>query len=182
MDRKQLLKALNQYQTSFEEEKSFLPRFKSLLVNFELCYSRSLLSGHITASSFIVDHSGCKVMLLHHKKLNRWLQPGGHADGEEDLRAVAAKEAHEETGLKNLSLKVPDIFDIDIHLIPAYGNVKVHFHYDVRFLFVGDTGESFAVSDESNDVAWVARDQVLLQCNNNKSIHRMVRKTNLIFN
>ncbi len=181
MDRMALLLALQAYYTSFEEEKAFIPRFKSLLSNFENCYERTLLSGHMTGSAWIVDRNGSEALLVHHKKLNRWLQPGGHADGEENIIDVARKEAEEETGFMSLKLHSPEIFDIDIHVIPARKNEVAHFHHDIRFMFVADNKEDFAVSEESNEVSWIPRTNIQDYVGNNDSIHRMVRKTITIF-
>jgi len=181
MERNQLRERLKSYQTIYEDEKAFIPRFLSLLNNFPNCYERSLLSGHLTGSGWIVDRKAESVVLLHHKKLNRWLQPGGHADGEENICRVSSKEAEEETGLKSLKFFNEDIFDIDIHIIPARKNIRTHYHFDIRFLFIADHSEKIVVSDESNEVAWIPIDNVSRLTKNNKSIHRMILKTKLIF-
>ena len=182
MDRVQLIQTLNSYDTQFEEERAFIPRFKSLLTNFPTCYQRSLLTGHMTASAWIIDKKYKSALLVHHKKLKRWLQPGGHADGEENIIEVATKEALEETGLKSLRLKSHTIFDIDIHLIPAHKQIKSHFHYDIRFLFVADESEDYVVSDESSELAWIPLNEIHNFTGSEISIHRMVLKTKLFLN
>jgi 8-oxo-dGTP pyrophosphatase MutT (NUDIX family) len=106
--------------------------------------------------------------------LNRWLQPGGHADGEENVLNVALREAQEETGLTHFKLLQDDIFDLDIHPIPARGNFPDHLHYDIRFLFEADINEKIIVSDESHDVSWLALSQ--LTTLNNFSLMRMANK------
>lgn len=181
MERVKLVQALNYYQTSFEEELATIGRFKSLLNNFPSCYQRSLTTGHITASAWIIDEFGSSALLVHHKKLNRWLQPGGHADGDENIIAVATREAKEETGLKSLKLIDENIFDIDIHLIPRHKDIKSHCHHDVRFLFMADKTENYVVSEESNELAWVPMEKMGIFTRNSISIHRMVLKTKLIF-
>ena len=181
MERAQLVHTLNNYQTSFDEEKATIPRFKSLLNNFPTCYQRSLVTGHITASAWIIDEFGTSALLVHHKKLNRWLQPGGHADGDENIIAVATREAKEETGLKSLKLIDESIFDIDIHLIPRHKDIQSHYHHDIRFLFMADKTENYIVSDESNELAWIPMDRMDNFTRNNISIYRMVLKTKLIF-
>lgn len=181
MDRAQLVHALNNYQTSFDEEKATIPRLKSILANFSNCYKRSLISGHITASAWIIDENGTSTLLVHHKKLNRWLQPGGHADGEENIIAVATREAREETGLKSLKLIEENIFDIDIHLIPRYKDIQSHYHHDIRFLFVADKTENYAISNESNELAWIPMDKIYNFTGNSSSVNRMVLKTKVIF-
>jgi 8-oxo-dGTP pyrophosphatase MutT (NUDIX family) len=94
------------------------------------------------------------VLLTHHRKLNKWLQLGGHADGVEDLLQVAVTEAREESGILQFVVLEHDIFDIDIHMIPARKNEPEHFHFDVRYLLRAVT-EAYTVSDESHDLAWI---------------------------
>lgn len=135
----------------------------------------------MTASAWIIDEQGSSALLIHHKKLNRWLQPGGHADGEENILSVATKEAHEETGLKSLKLIDNKIFDIDIHLIPRHGDIQAHNHHDIRFLFVAKKTEDYILSDESNELKWIPMDEINHFTGNNNSIQRMVFKTKWIF-
>ena len=182
MDRKALLGQLQKYESAYREERLFIPRFCSLLNNFPNCYHRSLTTGHMTGSAWIVDQKTKAVLLVHHKKLDRWLQPGGHADGHENILNVATREAEEETGLSSLSLFNREIFDIDIHMIPKYKNVPAHLHHDIRFLFLADQSEPVLSSEESHNVAWIPLDEVVFFAKNNRSIHRMIMKTKLIFN
>ena len=181
MNRQLLLRNLEQYQTEYEEEQLFIPRFRSLLKNFPDCYKRSLKTGHMTGSAWIIDEKASAVLLVHHKKLDRWLQPGGHADGDENIIEVATREAGEETGLQSISLYRNNIFDIDIHQIPKYNGIQAHFHHDIRFIFQADRNERIRVSEESNEVAWIPLEEVNNYAKNNRSIHRMILKTNLIF-
>jgi 8-oxo-dGTP pyrophosphatase MutT (NUDIX family) len=92
------------------------------------------LAGHFTASCWLVSADGQRLLLTHHRKLQRWLQLGGHADGDRDLAQVALKEAEEESGLSGLVLEDPAIFDLDKHWIPERKDVPGHWHYDVRFV------------------------------------------------
>ncbi len=181
MNRKELIRALEKYQTNYPEERAFIPRFISLLKNFNNCYSRELITGHMTASAFITTHDGRYVLLTHHRKLNRWLQPGGHADGMEDIRAVAVKEAGEETGLSSLEPVNPDIFDIDIHQIPSHRKIPAHFHYDIRFLFIADKEEPLKISDESHDLSWIPVAELSGITGDNHSILRMAKKMKFFF-
>ena len=96
---------------------------------------RSCLDGHLTGSAAIVDSAGERVLLIHHVKLDRWLQPGGHADGEASLALVARTEAEEETGLTDLRVVWPAI-DVDVHSIPLIKDVPPHRHLDLRFCIV----------------------------------------------
>jgi len=177
MDRLQLLRHIETYQTSFEDEYLFIPRFASLLRNFTNCFSRSLNPGHITASAWIIDDEGTSALLVHHKKLNKWLQPGGHADEGENVEAAALREATEETGLASIRLANRQIFDLDIHPIPAYGAVSSHFHYDIRFLFIADKLQPIMTSHESQDVKWFDFEQISGITNHSRSIERMKLKS-----
>lgn len=117
MNRQQLVHELQTYHTSYVEEKTFAAQFLSLLVHDD-CFQRTHLPGHITGSSWIVNPAKTAVVMVHHAKLNRWLQPGGHADGCENVLSVALKEAQEETGILELTVLRENIFDLDIHRIP----------------------------------------------------------------
>jgi len=142
----------------------------------EDCLLRSQLTGHLTGSAWIVDASRTRTLLTHHRKLDKWLQLGGHADGDPDLRAVALREAREESGLTRLRAVSAEIFDLDRHWIPERKTEPAHWHYDLRFMIEADPSELLAVSDESHDVAWVELARVTV-LNPEESMARMVRKT-----
>lgn len=116
-------------------------------------FERSHPVGHFTGSAWLVSADGARVLLTHHRKLGRWLQPGGHADGDADLMRVALREAEEESGLRGLTVE-PEIFDLDRHRIPARGDEPAHWHYDVRYVVHAGADERFVVSPESHDLAW----------------------------
>ena len=139
------------------------------------CFERSHPTGHITASCWLISRDGRRVLLTHHKKLNKWLQPGGHCDGDHDVIRAALKEAREESGIEDWEIVMDKVFDIDIHLIPARKNEPEHYHYDVRFLFRAVKNEEYIVSDESHDLAWVDIDS-LADYTDEESMHRMNRK------
>ena len=140
------------------------------------CLLRSQLTGHLTGSAWIVDPSRRLTLLTHHRKLDKWLQLGGHADGDPDLLAVALREAREESGLTGLRAVSPEPFDIDRHRIPARKDVPEHWHYDLRFMIEADPAAPLTVTDESHDLAWVAVNEVT-HLNAEESMARMVRKT-----
>lgn len=173
--RESLQSTLKKYHSSYSEETAFTKQFLTLLEN-PRCFFRDHLPGHITGSSWIVDESKKFVLLTHHAKLNRWLQPGGHADGDEDVIAVATREAEEETGLKSIRLLSKEIFDIDIHPIPARKDFPHHDHYDIRFLFEVSKDEPFTITEESNDLKWIHIDDLSKVTHNNISMMRMAEK------
>ena len=137
---------------------------------------RSLAVGHLTGSAWIVDTERKRTLLTHHRKLDKWLQLGGHADGELDLARVAWREAEEESGLTRLRAVSDTLFDVDRHLIPARKNEPEHWHYDLRFMIEADPDESFVISDESNDLAWIEITR-MAEFNPEESMMRMARKT-----
>jgi 8-oxo-dGTP pyrophosphatase MutT (NUDIX family) len=115
---------------------------------------RSTMPGHLTGSALVVNHAGTQVLLLFHAKLQRWLQPGGHADGDHDLAAVALREATEETGIAGLAVLLPAV-DVDIHRIPALGDMDSHLHLDLRFVVVAPEGATPRKNHESEALRWV---------------------------
>jgi len=145
--------ALADYQTHWPQETDTVTRFLALLDAPGNPFIRERLAGHFTASAWLVSADGTRVLLTHHRKLGRWLQLGGHADGERDLAAAALREAEEESGLHELTIE-PDIFDLDRHWIPERGHEPGHWHYDVRYVVRAGADEAFVVSAESLDLAW----------------------------
>lgn len=142
------------------------------------CLLRSCVPGHLTGSAWIVDRARRRTLLTRHLKLNKWLQLGGHADGDGDLLAVALREAREESGLATLHVASSAVFDVDRHRIPARKADPAHYHYDLRFLIEADPAEPLCVTSESRELAWVELDRVA-GLNPEESLARMVRKTRL---
>ena len=145
--------------------------------NHDDCFEKDNLPGHFTGSAWVISPDKNKILMTHHKKLNMWLQLGGHADGEKDLKSVAIKEAKEESGFNNFSILSEEIFDLDIHKIEPMSENPEHLHYDVRFLLEADPKkQNIIISEESHDVKWIHLDDVL-NYNSEESISRMVEKT-----
>ncbi len=136
------------------------------------CFLRSNLEGHFTGSAWLVSADGLRVLLTHHRKLDRWLQLGGHADGDNDLSRVALREAEEESGLSNLEVE-SDVFDLDRHWIPERGDVPGHWHYDVRFVVHCLGSEAFVVSEESHALAWRDIAEIAADPESDESLRRM---------
>ncbi len=139
------------------------------------CLQRTQLSGHLTGSAWVVDAGRTRTLLTHHRKLDKWLQLGGHADGDPDLLAVALREAREESGLTRLRPVTREIFDLDRHWIPERKAEPAHWHYDLRFMIEADPAEPLTVTNESKDLAWVEISKVT-GLNPEESMARMVRK------
>ena len=172
--RAQLVEALSRYSSAYDAEEKFRRQFLELLQS-PRCYERDHLPGHLTGSAFIIDESATFSLLTHHAKLNKWLQPGGHADGDEDIFGVALREAEEETGLKKFSVPIQALFDIDIHTIPARKDFPEHLHYDVRVLLQASREEKFIITEESHDLKWIPLDEIA-RMTENDSLTRMVEK------
>jgi len=167
--------ALSDYRQRYPAEATVVDEFQSLLSGRANCFERDCFRpGHVTGSAWLVDDSGEHVLLTHHRKLNAWLQLGGHSDGDPDTAAVAQREAEEESGLA-VELLSRAILDIDVHEIPARKADPAHFHFDVRFVLVSRSGRDYVVSDESHDLAWVPLAR-LQQFTTETSILRMARK------
>ncbi|MBF0276440.1 MAG: NUDIX hydrolase [SAR324 cluster bacterium] len=155
MHRKKLLDLLSTYHREYPMENATTDQFIYFVSDHKDCFERSFKKGHITGSAWLVNKKGTHVLLTHHKKLNKWLQLGGHSDGNPDPQAVAFKELCEESGLRDVTPVWEQIFDLDIHLIPQRENEEEHFHYDVRFAFRVLGSEEYEVSGESHDLSWV---------------------------
>ncbi len=129
----------------------------------------------------MVDASREWVLMTHHRQLDLWLQLGGHAEGRGDLLDVALAEAQEESGLSQFKVLSKEIFDLDIHRIPEHNGLPPHLHFDVRFILETKHGaEDIIVSDESHDVAWIHKNDVLNK-NPEESMVRMLEKTTKYF-
>ena len=176
MNRIELISALGNLDGAYPAELADRDRFLTLLEH-PRAYHRDHLPGHITGSAWIVNQDFSKVLLVLHAKLGRWLQPGGHADGDEMVDSVALREAREETGVIELSFVTPTVFDIDIHPIPQRKDFPSHDHYDIRFLLQASDQQKLEISDESNDLRWFSLDEVPRLVGHSTSIIRMVEKT-----
>lgn len=178
MNKLETLVLLRQHRTRFEEEKEFLAQTISFVEQNECFWQRSTQEGHLTGSAWVLSADGESVLLLHHTKLDRWLQPGGHVDDTDDsLAETARREAMEECGIEELDLQTTAIFDLDVHEIPARGNEPAHFHYDFRFLFsVPETVKIQRNLLETKAIAWV-RIEALCSETTPQSLRRMALKT-----
>ena len=144
-------------------EQSIRERMLALLDSTQDCFFRHSFPGHFTGSALVLSSDGQRVLLHHHRKLDKWMQFGGHCDGEEDVLRVAQREAWEESGVEGLVVKSTEPFDIDIHEIPARPAIgePAHFHYDLRYLFAAPENATFTVSEESKELRWFTLEEML---------------------
>ncbi|MGB5517263.1 MAG: NUDIX hydrolase [Gammaproteobacteria bacterium] len=178
MHRQELLGLLKRHKTHFIEEAGYISRAIAFVEAHADCFHRKLWPAHVTGSTWVVSPDRSRVIMLHHRKHDQWFQPGGHADGDADILRVALRETSEETGLppSEVRLLSTDVFDVDIHTIPASKRGPQHDHIDIRFLVEIDDSAGLPGSDESHDVIWVTLNNVS-RYNNNRSTYRMVDKT-----
>lgn len=182
MHRNAVLSLLKKYRSNFLEEAMYKDQIIAFIKKHNNCFDRDLSIGHITGSCWLLNKDCSKALLMHHRKLNKWLQLGGHADGESDILQVAIKEAQEESGVDFIIPIDQNIFDIDVHFIPGNDKEKEHFHYDIRFLLRIDSDEKIKPNFESKEMRWFSFDE-LLQTMQEKSILRMCKKwQNINFN
>ncbi len=185
MHRDYLQGLLSRYIKAYPDESECALRISEFAKEHSDCLLRSCLEGHITASAWILsaDHKRC--LLTHHRKLERWLQLGGHVDGESIIEKAAFREAQEESGIEEFDLIRLELedgglvpFDIDIHEITARKTEPKHNHLDLRFLLVASQGEQLTMSDESIDLKWIELSQ-LKEYSQEESVLRLQRKTEL---
>lgn len=153
-------------------------RVLELLATAENPMSRQRLQGHITCSGFVVNQAFDKAVLVHHNKLQRWLQPGGHMDPGEYPGQAAAREVLEETGLGDIMIWPPGLIDIDIHEIPQneVRQEPAHLHYDLRYLFVANTEDLSPEFSEVSNAVWLSMDKILSDKSMPESVKRMARQ------
>ena len=173
--RSNLVAALQAYAAAHPQEIEQAERFTNFVRDEPRCYERDCWRGHVTGAAWLLNRAGSHALLTHHRKLNMWLQLGGHSDGDPDTIRVALREAREESGL-SVTLLDDAIFDIDVHAIPARKADPEHWHFDVRFLMRVTDSEEFVVSGESHDLAWVPLEQ-LGSYTDEPTILRMGRKS-----
>ncbi len=146
------------------------------------CFDRECYKGHVTGSAWVVNHAMTKHALLLHKKLEIWVQPGGHCDGDPDTLRTAIKETEEELGLYNLTPMIGgEILDVDIHLIPEKQGVAPHYHYDVRYLLQAAHRADIFRNNESIEARWFTTEEIRnLEPNTDLSVLRMLAKADQI--
>ncbi len=181
MTRNKLIEELQAYCGEEAEMQCVTPTIQLLQNNPDCFWRHDFEPGHMTGSSLVINQTGDKVLLNRHAIYNRWVTFGGHADGDEDIRAVALREAFEESGIAEeyIEFVMTDFFDVDIHPISANPkkNEPAHYHFDIVFLFRSAT-ENFTISDESTDLRWCTYDEAknLLRPQNDRRMTRVIEK------
>lgn len=175
MHRNLLITLLNDYHPTDPNEIAFKAQMLKFINENPECFERTLKIGHITGSAWLLNQDHSQALLLHHKKLDNWFQLGGHCDGDHDVLRVATKEAQEESGINDIAPVSPNIFDIDIHLIPENKHEPAHDHYDVRFLLHVTSNAKIVQNHESKELRWISKDPAKLPTDR-QSVVRMFNK------
>jgi 8-oxo-dGTP pyrophosphatase MutT (NUDIX family) len=176
MNREQTLRLLDNHQPVDDHEARMLDDIKQFVRRYDNFHSRAQTAGHLTGSAWVLDEDYTHALLTHHGKFNCWVQLGGHVEDDADMLSAALREASEESGLAHVTPLSNQIFDVDVHAIPANPKEPAHFHYDIRFLFTANRTVPLIVSSESKDVAWIELERVG-ELTQEESVLRMVRKT-----
>lgn len=178
MNKKSILDLIKKHQTSFDEEIEFQKQIIKFLEENDDFALRSNLIGQITGSAWIVNKERTKVLLIHHKKLNKWLQIGGHIeDTDQTIEETILREVKEESGLKDLKLLSSSIYDIDIHTIPPKKEVTEHLHFDIRLIVEADENEDLTPqNDEILDIKWYNLHEVQNLAESNTSINQSMKR------
>lgn len=174
-----LLETLKAYVSCDADESRSLAEMHRLLTQLEYPLSRHQTGAHFTASALVVDLKAGHVALLHHAKLRKWLQPGGHAESIDGglMHQTALREAREELGCEvRLFHPTPTLLDVDVHLIPSRADEPAHYHLDLRFLVVAEHPESITLNAaEATAVRWLSFDDAIALVGDT-ALQRLIRK------
>lgn len=160
MHRNDFLAKLSRYRPADQRDEAQRRKIQEFVRAHPLCFESTFEPGHLTGSAWLLDAAGRRVLLTHHRKLDKWIQLGGHADGDSNLLAVALREAREESGIKDIVPVSEEIFDLDVHRYPATAAEREHLHFDIRFLLQVRGDDRFAISDESHALAWFTLEEL----------------------
>jgi len=190
--------AVHHASLDLQEEQLIFAEFMAFASMTQMWFHRENETGHFTGSALVTNPAMTRVLLTHHRKLDKWLQLGGHADGDPNLHEVALRETGEESGLSRYRLlpyesvfnggriqitapspATPVPYDLDAHPIPERKGEPAHIHYDVRYVVVADESETPVVTEESHDVRWFDIGEARL-ITNERSMHRQFDKLEVL--
>jgi 8-oxo-dGTP pyrophosphatase MutT (NUDIX family) len=164
VNRESLLTALSRHEPADAREAESLAWMRRFVEAPEDPFARQNPVGHVTASAVVARPGGEAFLLVYHRKLGRWLQPGGHVEHDDPSAFEAAlREAREETGIREFQAPFGhEILDVDVHEIPARKNEPAHHHFDVRFLVTTEREADLAASDDpTRPIVWRSREEAL---------------------
>lgn len=180
-----LREQLENYQPYNEQEAADLSVILHLLDTQEDIFTRENKTAHMSASSWLLNRTHDKVLMIYHNIYQSWSWTGGHADGEEDLLAVAIREAMEETGVTDIRPvnAKESIFSVEILTVDGHEKrgayVPSHLHLNVTYLLEADEEEVLRVKpDENSGVKWFTLEEALKECSEPWMIERIYKKLN----
>lgn len=183
MNRAELSEAIRAFRPENEQEEADKKGILAFLAANENAFKRDNTIAHMTASAWVVNHDRTKVLMVYHKIYDSWSWTGGHADGEENLLAVALREVTEETGVSSVTPVSDDIFSLEILTVDGHEKhgsyVPSHLHMNVTYLLEADEEEPLTVcEDENKGVAWFGLDEALSASSEPWFVQRIYRKLN----
>ncbi|WP_096550196.1 NUDIX hydrolase [Ureibacillus thermosphaericus] len=163
MDLRQQIKNYTPYNAQEAKDQELILRYMD---TFDNLLTRDNEFAHFTASAWLVNKDRTKVLMVYHNIYQSWSWVGGHADGNADLLGVAMKEAKEETGLKQVTPVLKDIFSIEILGVAAHEkkgrHVATHLHLNATFLLEANEHELLHIKpDENSDIKWFLLDEAV---------------------
>jgi len=178
-----LIKEIESYRPFNEQEQRDKALILACLKERADAFERSCLPAHMTASAWIVNGSGDKVLMVYHSLYDSWSWTGGHCDGDEDTLAVALKEAREETGLEHIDVLYDGIFSLEALCVEGHEKrgeyVPCHIHYNITYLLRGDEGDRLrACEGENTAVSWFSLDDALKASTEPWFVKRIYSKLN----
>ena len=154
-----LIAEIQKYKAEFPDEKD-TDRILDFIESNSNLFGRDTVYGHITCGAWILDDTHKRVVLVRHRRLARWIQPGGHIEPFETPFESAVREAAEETGLEGLVPWQGGVFNLSVHLFPEGKDGPAHYHLDFRYLFLAPEAAKLNPTDETDGVEWVPLAQI----------------------
>jgi ADP-ribose pyrophosphatase YjhB (NUDIX family) len=178
IQKQEILQAIDKYLKKFPTDVYALET-KKFIEQQENFWQRENIIGHVTVSAWIVDEREKKVLILHHKSLDKYIQVGGHIEQEDEtIWQAAMREAKEETSLKTIYSEKQEIFCVDVHDIPDTKKAKKHKHYDIAIYMKANSLDSIEYDkEESNSIHWMSFDEIKNKTKQDIFISNMVSKT-----
>ncbi|HWQ30760.1 MAG TPA: NUDIX hydrolase [Negativicutes bacterium] len=181
--------SIRTYVPSNEQEKKDQELILHCIELFDDILDRSNSIVHMTSSAFVVNKTRDHVLMVYHNIFDSWSWTGGHADGDDDLLAVALREAQEETGIRNISPVFPGIFSLDVLPVLSHTRrgeyVPAHLHLTAAYLLEADEAEELTVKpDENSAVKWIPIDQLKhfsSEPHMKKVYEKLLRKARILF-
>lgn len=174
---------IERYQPCNEQEARDRDVILTFLAENDDAFLRENRIAHMTASAWVVNRARTKVLMVYHRIYDSWSWTGGHADGEEDLLAVALREVREETGVRHLRPVTEEIYSLEILTVDGHEKrgayVPSHLHMNVTYLLEADEEDALRVCEaENSGVRWFALDDALKASTEPWFVERIYKKLN----